>query len=160
MQKVNCNIEFEEYRYDELNAEDRELIDRAVRFGKNAYAPYSHFKVGAALKLENGEVIGGCNQENAAYPSGLCAERVALFSAATQYPDITPVAMAIVGCRDGEPTEEPLSPCGACLQVIHETELRYRRPVSLFLCGKERIIKVTSVRSLLPFAFDAKNMNK
>ena len=153
MRKVSHNIEFEIYQYNELNKYELELVKKAENFARDAYAPYSLFKVGAAIKLVNGIIVGGCNQENVAYPSGLCAERVALFSAATQYPQTAPLALAIIGLHKDIITEQPIYPCGACLQVLQETERRYNKKICLYLCGKENVMKVQSSSCLMPFAF-------
>ena len=119
------------------------------------YAPYSHFHVGAAALLENDVIVTGTNQENVAYPSGLCAERTALFYANSQYPDVPVKALAIVGISEvNGMNHTPLSPCGACRQVMLETENRFATPMRVLLCGKEEVYIVESAKDLLPFAFD------
>lgn len=153
MQKFNHNIEFEIYQYDELGRYELELVRKAESFARNAYAPYSTFKVGAAVKLVNGIIVGGSNQENVAFPSGLCAERVALFSAAAQYPKVAPSILAIVGLQNEIVTERPIYPCGSCLQVLQETEMRYNKKICLFLCGRKNIMKIQTSSHLMPFAF-------
>ena len=152
MQKNEYTIAWTVYAYNELTAEELLLVEGAKKYAANAYAPYSQFKVGAAVQLANDVVVGGSNQENAAYPSGLCAERVALFSAAAQYPDAAPVQMAIIALTDGNVIETPLSPCGACRQLFVETEQRYHRPLDLLLCGRDRVLKISST-DLMPLAF-------
>ena len=109
------------YSYDELPEQYKQLVDEAKRVTGDAYAPYSKFHVGAAVLLENGEIVSGTNQENAAYPSGLCAERVTMFYANSRYPNVAPKALAIATFADGDFLEEPITPCGACRQVLLET---------------------------------------
>ena len=133
------------YEYDELNDTDRALLDDAIEATRRSYAPYSHFSVGAAALLANGVVVTGTNQENAAYPSGLCAERTTLFYANSQYPE-----------KDFIDT--PIPPCGACRQVILETEKRYKQPIRILLYGKKCIYEVQSIGHLLPLSFDASAM--
>ena len=152
MLKEESVVEWTSLRYDELNTVELELAGRAKRHALQAYAPYSGFKVGAALLLSNGEVIGGSNQENAAYPSGLCAERVALFSAATQYPEAAPVQMAVIAMTNGEIIAGPVSPCGGCRQTFEEVRKRYGCDFELLLCGKDKVIKISS-SALMPLAF-------
>jgi cytidine deaminase len=130
-----------------------ELIESAIDATANAYAPYSYFNVGAAVLLKNGKIVEGSNQENAAYPLGLCAERVALFSANTQYPDTTVLAIAVAAVADGKQTDM-ITPCGACRQVLLEVEKRYQSPIKILLCGRELIYVVESAASLLPLSFD------
>jgi cytidine deaminase len=137
----------------------RELIESAIDATANAYAPYSYFNVGAAVLLKNGKIIEGSNQENAAYPSGLCAERVALFSANTQYPDTKVLAIAIAAVTDGKQVDM-ITPCGACRQVLLEVEKRYQSPVKILLCGKKEIYMAESAASLLPLNFDGSGMPK
>ena len=150
------NIEYEEYNgVGELLAADRELMERAVAAAGGAYAPYSHFHVGAALRLADGTVVCGSNQENVAYPSGLCAERTAIFSASAQYPQCRDYeALAIVG-RNAEGVLCEASPCGACRQVLSEYEHVQGHPLRV-ICYLEggRVRVFPSVVSLLPFSFD------
>ncbi|MDR1980133.1 MAG: cytidine deaminase [Tannerellaceae bacterium] len=129
------------------------LARSAVSAAKNAYAPYSGFHVGAAVLLENGEVVTGNNQENAAYPSGLCAERVALFYATARYPDSAVRAIAVAAFSEGRQVTM-VSPCGSCRQVLLEVENRFKRPVSIILCGAEQCYVADSAASLLPLCFD------
>ncbi|MCL2074069.1 MAG: cytidine deaminase [Marinilabiliaceae bacterium] len=138
---------------DHLNESELLLCESAVNSAKKAYCPYSKFSVGAAVLLESGDIVTGNNQENAAYPSGLCAERVALFYAGAQYGNIAPKTMAIAALIDGELTDNPVTPCGACRQVFAEIENRYHKPFSIFLIGKEKIIKIDNSVDLLPLAF-------
>jgi cytidine deaminase len=155
MRKVEMKIIVHQYdSLDELEISDRKLVEQAVDSAKKAYAPYSKFRVGAALMLMNGEVITGNNQENAAYPSGLCAERVALFYANAQFPETPVVSMAITAFHDGEQVKDAVYPCGSCRQVILEDEIRFNNDVRMILAGKEKIIVVESVKKLLPLYFD------
>ncbi len=142
------------YSYSELPEQYKLLVDEAKRVTGDAYAPYSKFNVGAALLLENGEVVSGTNQENAAYPSGLCAERVTMFYANSRYPNVAPKALAIATFVDGDFLEEPITPCGACRQVLLESEVRYGVNIDVLLYGKKGIYKISSVKDLLPLSFD------
>lgn len=156
MQTKQLTLTYSEYdSLQELPAADRALMQRAIEATDTAYAPYSHFHVGAAVRLSDGTVVIGSNQENIAYPSGLCAERTALFSAAAQHPDQAVTAMAVVG-RDAEGRLVEASPCGACRQVMAECESRHGRPIELF-CYLQggKIRRITGADSLLPFAFGA-----
>ncbi len=143
---------------EELEEQDRKLLEKAIETVDKAYAPYSEFHVAAALLLDNGIVITGTNQENAAYPSGLCAERVALFYANSQYPDVPVKAMAIVAYHKGEMTAYATPPCGACRQVMIETEMRFGQPIRLILGGKENILVINNVREILPLSFTHKEL--
>ena len=139
---------------DELTDTERQLVRQAIEATSRSYAPYSHFNVGAALLLQNGETFIGCNQENAAFPAGLCAERSAIFAAGAQYPD-QPVVMLAIAARNpqGELQEEPVSPCGTCRQVLIETETRFRQPVRILLYGSRHIYIVDGIKQLMPFSF-------
>lgn len=141
----------------ELAQDDRELIEAALQAATGAYAPYSHFCVGAALRLESGTIVTGSNQENAAYPSGTCAERTALFYAGAQYPDDAPTALAIVAIND-EGRVPHISPCGSCRQVILETATRYQRPYKVLLSGRDETIILDDCRALLPWGFDGSEL--
>lgn len=140
--------------YDELPASDRELVDAARRATSRAYAPYSHFHVGAAIRLSDGTVIEGSNQENAAYPSGTCAERTAAYYAHSSHPEAAFEAIAIsaVG-TDGKPTPQPTPPCGACRQALLEYEKIAGHPVRVILDSPAEIYLLPSVSSLLPLSF-------
>lgn len=140
---------------EELSDADRALVQAACEATHQSYAPYSHFHVGAAVRLDDGTVVSGSNQENAAYPSGLCAERTTLFYANSRYPDHGVEALAIAArTADGELTLHPTPPCGACRQVMHESEVRAGRPMHILLFGTEGICVIDGVASLLPFLFD------
>ncbi|RLD25671.1 MAG: cytidine deaminase [Bacteroidetes bacterium] len=162
METRKINIEFEEYNgIDETNPDTSNLIIKAVEATKTAYAPYSLFRVGAAVRLNTGEIIMGSNQENIAYPSGLCAERVALFSAAAQHPEANIEAIAVTASHDFEENDEVFSPCGACRQVMAEFEQRSGKEISIIINspdGKVRVFK--GVKQLLPFSFNSPGLNK
>ncbi|MGP1447484.1 MAG: cytidine deaminase [Candidatus Limimorpha sp.] len=139
----------------ELNEQDADLLQQAHRAVSSAYAPYSGFHVGAAVRLANGETVTGCNIENAAYPSGLCAERVALFRAQAQYPGIAVESIAITAMSSEVDVNEPVAPCGACRQVMAEVELRYKKRLRILCRGTSGpIVAFNGVETLMPFAFD------
>lgn len=139
---------------DELTDQERQLVEAAIEATTRSYSKYSHFSVGAALRLANGEMVIGCNQENAAFPVTICAERTALFAAGAMYPD-EPVEMLAIAARtpDGELQEEPVSPCGSCRQVIVETETRFRHPVRLLLYGRKHVYIIDGIKALMPLTF-------
>ena len=137
----------------ELSAQDQQLVSHAKQATENAWAPYSQFKVGAALLLDNGEIITGNNQENSAYPSGLCAERVALFYASSQYPGIPVRKMAIAAFTEGAFLEQPVYPCGDCRQVLMEHENRVGKRMEVIMYGSKKIRILKSVQDLLPLPF-------
>jgi cytidine deaminase len=139
---------------DELEAVDQELIRLAKAATDNAYAPYSKFSVGAAVLLENGQIVHGTNQENAAYPSGLCAERVALFYANSNFPESKVLSIAIAARAGTEFIEMPITPCGSCRQVILETQKRFRHPIKIIQYGKDKIQVIEDASTLLPISFD------
>lgn len=146
------------YQYDELSESDQELLTNAMDATRRSYAPYSRFSVGAAARLANGIVVTGTNQENAAYPSGLCAERTTLFFANSQYPDQPVDTLAIAAKTEKDFIDTPIPPCGACRQVMLETEKRYGKPLRVLLYGKKGIYEIRSVGDLLPLSFDASAM--
>jgi cytidine deaminase len=154
MKKLNLEPIVYECQYDELNSDEQHLIDMAIEATSRSYAPYSNFCVGAAVLLDNGVEIQGCNQENVAYPSGLCAERTALYAAGVQYPR-SAVRMLAIAARnhEGELLEEPVSPCGSCRQVIIETETRFHQEVRILLYGKKRIYVTNGIKNLMPLSF-------
>lgn len=139
---------------DELSKNDRKLLDIAIVAADGAYAPYSKFSVGAAVLLENGEIISAANQENAAYPSGLCAERSTIFYAHSKYPFVPIIAIAVVAKVDGKVTATPTYPCGACRQVLNESQTRGGKPIKVIIGSAGKIEVIESVNDLLPFAFD------
>lgn len=131
------------------------LMKQAVNARKKAYAPYSKFSVGAALLLENGEIITGSNQENASYPSGLCAERTAIYYAGAQYPHIKILTIAITAGLQTKTTSNPVPPCGACRQAIAEYEVKQESPIEIYFMGEiGKVIKSNSLANLLPLVFD------
>jgi len=142
---------------EQLPSDIQNLMTQAVAVRKNAYAPYSKFRVGAALLLDNGETVLGSNQENAAYPSGLCAERVAVFQAGSIYPNAKILKMAITAASDTNQTTEPIPPCGSCRQSIAEYEIKQESPIEIYFMGEiGAIYKSASLKNLLPFMFDKK----
>ena len=158
MKHLKIEINYDFVSESELSAEDQELVTRAKEATKNSYANYSHFYVGAALRLENGEIIIGANQENAAFPSGLCAERTAVFAAQAQHPEQPIKTLAIAARNANGFLKEPISPCGPCRQVILEVEDRYKQPVRILLYGTYGVYVIDSVKDLLPFCFVDANM--
>ena len=158
MKHLKIEINYDFVSESELSAEDQELVTRAKEATKNSYANYSHFYVGAALRLENGEIIIGANQENAAFPSGLCAERTAVFAAQAQHPEQPIKTLAIAARNANGFLKEPISPCGPCRQVISEVEDRYKQPVRILLYGTDGVYVIDSVKDLLPFCFVDANM--
>lgn len=145
------------YEYDsidELSVEDKSLIQDAKDATRDSYSPYSHFRVGAAVLLENGKVIKGSNQENAAYPSGLCAERVAMFYANSNYPNVAVKAIAVATVGNNNSADTVVPPCGACRQVLVETEQRFKKPIRVLLSGKSKVFEIKDVEQLLPISFD------
>lgn len=140
---------------EELSADVKNLMEQAVEIRKKAYAPYSKFRVGAAILLDNGKVVLGSNQENAAYPSGLCAERVAIFQAGAIYPDAKILKIAISATADDKEMTEPIPPCGACRQSIAEYEFRQDLPIEIyFMAAVGKVYKSDSLKNLLPLMFD------
>jgi cytidine deaminase len=140
----------------ELSVNEQKLLQEARRITSMAYAPYSGFHVGAAVLLENGMIITGNNQENSAYPSGLCAERVALFYANANYPDSEVKTIAISAAKNGVLVNEPVKPCGGCRQALAEVEVRFETPIRIILDGQDSILVLNGVESLLPLSFSKK----
>jgi cytidine deaminase len=140
----------------ELPEDDQKLLTEAREITALAYAPYSGFHVGAAVLLSNGMIIKGNNQENAAYPSGLCAERVALFYANANYPDSAVKAIAISAAKNGVLVSQAVKPCGSCRQALAETEVRFDAPIRIILDGQDSIIVLQGMESLLPLSFSKK----
>ncbi|MEG0948427.1 MAG: cytidine deaminase [Bacteroidales bacterium] len=158
MQELNITTKIKVCQYDELTPEQKKLTNEAKEATFRSYAPYSGFFVGAAAELANGEIIQGNNQENAAYPSGLCAERVTLFFANSKYPDVAVKRLAIAARTGGDFVAECVAPCGACRQVILETEDRGGKPMELLLCGKDQVYIVDSIKDLLPLYFSKEQL--
>ncbi|MCQ2178082.1 MAG: cytidine deaminase [Bacteroidales bacterium] len=156
MVEKEFKVSYKEYScMDELEERDRELVENAVSAMNNAYAPYSHFHVGAAVRLSNGDIVRGSNQENAAFPSGLCAERTALFAAGSSYPDKDIVSIAIAGGIYGKLAPHPATPCGACRQVMAQYQTRSGKNMSVIMVGDGKIWKFDRVDDILPFIFDS-----
>lgn len=153
--KRNFEFTYEELSWTELSSDEQTMVDRAFAVSSTlAYAPYSQFSVAAVALLENGEMVSGTNQENASYPCGICAERVALSAAAVLH-DCAVLELAIAArTPDGELLKEPITPCGMCRQVILETEKRYHHPITILLCAKEKFYRIERASSLLPLQFD------
>lgn len=162
MKKIDLKISFEEYdSIEELNPEDKTILDTACKMVNTAYAPYSQYYVGAAVLLENGKIITGNNQENVAYPSGICAERVAVFYASSRYPDVKIKSIAVSAKAINFKINNPVTPCGACRQVLAEYEYKQKSEIRIILkgdTGKIRIIK--SVKDILPMMFHADELKK
>lgn len=154
MKQFEVTVPIVSLGYDELSERQRRLVDLAREYTHNSYAPYSHFHVGAAIALDNGEIVCGANQENAAYPSGTCAERSACFSAGARFPGakFESIAIAARG-TDGEESAAPTAPCGACRQALLEYEKLAGHDVEVLLAGRDAIYRLPSVKSLLPLAF-------
>ena len=153
MKSKKLEINYEELRFEELNGEDQSLIEAAIKATDNSYADYSHFHVGAAVRLSDSTIVIGANQENAAFPSGLCAERTAIFAAQAQYPKLAVEALAIAAKNSDGILSQPVTPCGSCRQVVLQIEERYQHPVEILLYGSQRIFRFHSIRDLLPFCF-------
>lgn len=154
MENKIVTTKIEVYSYDELNETDRNLVEQAKKATETSYAPYSKFNVGAAVLLENSETISGSNQENAAFPSGTCAERTTIFYASARFPGVRFCKLAIAAFTDGEFIEEPISPCGACRQAILEYEKLGGQPIEILLAGRNKVYKLQGIRSLLPLSFE------
>ncbi len=160
MIKRDISFSFKEYENaEELEDNDRELLFAARAITVNAYAPYSKFKVGAAIRLASNKIVSGVNVENAAFPSGICAERSALSNSVSNFPGDIPVAIAIAASATDDFTEEPIPPCGNCRQMLVEEELRNGNKIRIILSGKKRIFIIDGVSSLLPMQFRLENLS-
>ena len=156
MTNKEIKIAYIEYEsLDQLDSADRKLADAAIEAISQSYAPYSNFNVGAAIMFEDGEILKGSNQENAAYPSGLCAERTALFYASASRPDKVMTAIALAAGQNGKLCEMPATPCGACRQVMAQYQEKSGRPMEILLIGAKKIWKFSKVDDLLPLIFDS-----
>jgi cytidine deaminase len=154
MKELILESKITECNLDELTSEEQRLVDLAIHSTEHSYAPYSHFHVGAALLLNNGEMISGCNQENAVLPAGICAERAAIFAAGARYPDLAVKMLAICARgTDGLLTKDPVTPCGICRQVIIETETRFNQPIRIILYGQDKVYVIDGIRELMPLSF-------
>ncbi|WP_339889292.1 cytidine deaminase [uncultured Flavobacterium sp.] len=160
MRELDINMSFKVYdSVGELDTETQKLMQKAIEARKTAYAPYSNFSVGAALNLDNGETITGTNQENAAYPSGLCAERVAIFYAGSKYPNAKVLKLCITASPNDRDSDIPIPPCGACRQSIAEYEFKQEAAIEIYFMGaKGEIYKSDSLKNLLPFMFDKNHL--
>ncbi len=158
MKEITITTQFKVFDSNsDLPNDIQNLMERAIEARKNAYAPYSKFRVGVAIALDNGEIVIGSNQENAAYPSGLCAERVAIFYAGAVYPEAKIIKMAITAASDTNQTTAPIPPCGSCRQSIAEYEIKQESPIEIYFMGEIGVIyKSESLKNLLPFMFDKK----
>ncbi len=154
MKELILESRITECQLHELSDEEQALVQMAIASTEHSYAPFSHFHVGAALLLQNGIRVAGCNQENAVLPAGICAERSAIFSAGAQFPD-QPVKTIAIAARstNGELTDEPVTPCGICRQVMIETETRFHQPIRILLYGKNKIYAMNGIRQLMPLSF-------
>ncbi len=156
MTNKEIKISYMEYdSIEQMNPEDRELAQAAINATKHSYAPYSKFNVGAAVMLEDGEIITGSNQENAAYPSGLCAERTAIFYASANRPDKAMTKIAVAAGQEGKLCDSPATPCGACRQVMAQYQTKGGRNMEIILVGGKKIWKFEKVDDILPFIFDS-----
>lgn len=160
--QITGNYTFEVFdSINNLNSEDQTLLTAAINAINNAYAPYSNFYVGAAVLLENGKIITGNNQENAAYPTGLCAERVAIFYASSQYPGIKIKSIAVSAKSKKYKINYPIAPCGSCRQAISEYEVKMDSPIRLIMSGESGEIYISpSISNLLPLMFSSKNLSE
>lgn len=159
MKELHIDIHIRIFSVEEMGRGDVVLIEKAIEATGHSYAPYSHFSVGAAVRLTDGTIVCGSNQENAAYPSGICAERTTLFYANSQYPQQGVDTLAIAARNEkGELVSKPISPCGACRQVMLECEQRFQHPMRILLYGTEGVYEIESVSSLLPLSFSADAM--
>lgn len=159
MEDIRIEINMQFCQMDELSADDQELVKAAIGATANSYARYSNFNVGAALRLADGSITIGANQENAAFPSGLCAERCAIFAAQSQHPEQAITTLAIAAKNANGLMPDPVSPCGGCRQVILEMEDRYQQPVRILLYGTRGVYCINSVKDLMPLSFVDENMH-
>jgi cytidine deaminase len=155
----NISFSYKEFETEtDLNSDDRELIIAARKAALSAYAPYSKFRVGAALRLTSGIIVSGTNVENAAFPSGVCAERNVIANSVSNNRNDIPVAIAVAAMTEDGLTEEPVPPCGNCRQVIAEEEARSGAPIRIILSGKDKTFIIDSIGELLPLQFNKKNL--
>lgn len=154
MTEKNIVTKIRVYPYNELSQADKKLVDMAKEATARAYAPYSKFKVGAAILLANGEIVTGSNQENVAYPSGICAERTTGFYASSRYPGVRFVKLAVAAYHNGAFLPNPISPCGGCRQALSEFEKNGGQPIGVMLYGTEGVYCFDSIRDLLPLCFE------
>ncbi|MEP0711218.1 cytidine deaminase [Algoriphagus sp.] len=156
--KIKIEAEFEELAWEELDIKEQQLMMRARKVSEKAYAPYSEFHVGAAVRLESGEILQSSNQENVSFPVGVCAERLVLGYAGANFPDQAVTDIAIVARRKGDEVWAGVSPCGLCRQTINETEMRFNQPISILIQNPDgSILRFPGIQTLLPFKFDDLN---
>lgn len=162
MKKITVSADLDIYdSVTELPKDVQDLMKNAIEAREQSYSPYSKFRVGAAIYLENGEVISGSNQENASYPAGLCAERTAIFYAGAKYPGVKMLKMALSARSLNHIVETPTPPCGSCRQAIAEYEVRQKQPIEIFFMGeKGKVVKANSISDLLPLIFDGSYLEK
>lgn len=158
MKEINIIANIQVCCYTELDEAEKKLVEEAKNATVRSYSPYSKFKVGAAVLTEDGTMMSGTNQENAASPSGMCAERTTIYYVNAMYPDKKVTVLAIAAYTEGDFTNDPVTPCGACRQVILETEKRYGNEIKILMYGKSKIYKVKGIKSLLPLSFDGSEM--
>lgn len=153
MEHITINIDVTVCHYSELQDDERRLVDAAREATANSYSPYSHFSVGAAVRLEDGTIICGANQENAAFPVTMCAERAAIFNAQSNYPQLAVTHLAVAAKNADGFVDSPVTPCGSCRQAVLELEQRYGRNVRIYLCGSDVVYVLGSIKDLLPLSF-------
>lgn len=158
MKTIDISIKIGFCQLDELSEQEQQLVNSAIAATANSYSPYSNFAVGAALLLADGTEVRGANQENAAFPSGLCAERSAIFAAQSQHPELAIITIAIAAGNGRGFTKEPIVPCGQCRQVILEMEDRYKQPIRILLYGTDGIYVINTVKDILPLQFVGDSM--
>lgn len=158
MKEIGLHIKIHFYEMEELPKEERELVESAIAATNHAYAKYSNFRVGAAIRLSDGSVMIGANQENAAFPSGLCAERTAIFAAQAQYPEKAITMLAVAARNENGLLKEPVTPCGSCRQVMLEVEDRYQQPMKVLLYGTDGVYVIDSAKDMVPLSFISENL--
>lgn len=158
MKEIGLHIKIHFYEMEELPKEERELVESAIASTDHAYAKYSNFRVGAAIRLSDGSVMIGANQENAAFPSGLCAERTAIFAAQAQYPEKAITMLAVAARNENGLLKEPVTPCGSCRQVMLEVEDRYQQPMKVLLYGTDGVYVIDSAKDMVPLSFISENL--
>ncbi len=159
MKEMILTAKIEVYQLEELSEEDNLLLEAAKKASTSAYAPYSHYQVGCAVRLKSGSIITGNNQENAAYTAGLCAERVAINHAMSLFPDDPIECVSIIAQIGGKWTKEICTPCGECRQVMKEVELRTHCPITMLLASATEVYKIQGIETLLPLGFNASSLS-
>ncbi len=158
MEHLTIKFEYDVLRYGELPEDVKVLVNNAKEATKNSYSPYSKFKVGAALRLEDGRIVIGANQENAAFPVTMCAERSAIFNAQSNWPNLAIMQIAIAASNSNGFVKDPVTPCGMCRQALLEMEQRYNRNIAVYLYGENAVYFIDSVKKLLPLSFVNESM--